>query len=1342
MKQFTKFIIGTLLLLPLLISAQTGPAGVGSSSSNILWVRSEDLSSLANGDRIATWADNSGNSNDLTQSDNLFKPEYVTNVQNGFPVVRFNQSNGRIRKTSFNDFPTSAITVFVVNKNNNESNDALFSYASSSANGGNDFLLFNSSNIATFRDNTNRSSSQSANDNSWHIIDVSWTSSGGDIELWKDNDSKYTNTLSDGVNITSGGCLAIAGEQDAVDGNYVSSQAHLGDFLEIIVYNIELNYAQRIIVGNYIAAKYNLTISNDFYAYQGSYSHDLAGIGRFNASNIHSSAQSADLITIGNASAMGANGEYLLFAHDNGSISSWSSTGSPYNTQKIARKFRIDETGDVGTVDITLNEDDLAALPAGYTKYGVMIDADGDFTSGATVYEMASSVPDYKATGVEVADGDYMCIIAIKPTVQFSSNSGSALENANASTNIELNYVPVSGVSVDYSTSNGSAISGSDYTAIASTTMNFPAGTKTQSVSVSVTDDGAGEGNEDFTINLASPSAGLNIGTNSTYTHTINDNDNTRKIYFSAASSSASEATTSVNITVEINSADGSNATTADYTVTGGTATGGGTDYTLASGTASISSGNTTTNISITINNDALDEDNETIIIELSNTSANCNLSGTDPIEHTYTINDNDDPPTIYFTNTTSSGAESVASKNIEVRLSAVSSKDISVSFSGSGTANSGSDYSISTSSPITISAGSTTKNITLSIVNDNTQESDETVILTLSGPTNATLGANTQHTYTITNDDYIGYSGPGGVGKSTNLKLWVKAEDIPGSADGDKISSWPDKSGNSNNLSQSNNTFRPYYYKNIINGYQVARFSDDNDRLIKTSFSDFPTAEITSYYVGYTTTANNDASLSYASSGSNNDYLLFGSNNVTVFRGNQRAATSINARNAWAIVGASWRNSDDKMYAYLNGQQKANTTVSASSDIIQNGCLAIGAEQDAIDDNYDVDQDYEGDMAEVFIYNVILNSAQTNIVNNYLSAKYNITMAANDKYTGDNSGNGDYDFEVIGIGSESDGVHNEAHGSGGLWIKQNSNFGNGDYLLIGHNEVGPQLYEPADDAGLTAPAIEQRWARDWYFDITNAGAMISVDLYFDFDEAEMNSASTPAGTTSNYKLIYRSGTSGNWSIIASANSKSASQLIFENISLTNGDGHYALGTIDKDASPLPIELIAFSAIKQENKVELRWTTATETNNDFFTIERSTELINWKVIGTKKGQGNSTISHSYSIFDNKPINGLSYYRLVQTDFDGTTTSSDAISINFFKEQLKVYPNPVNNKLIVESQAVIDRIYIYNQLGEQIIVSQKVNSKNYKLNTEKLSKGIYFVKVNYKDGESEMIKIVK
>ena len=176
---------------------------------------------------------------------------------------------------------------------------------------------------------------------------------------------------------------------------------------------------------------------------------------------------------------------------------------------------------------------------------------------------------------------------------------------------------------------------------------------------------------------------------------------------------------------------------TVNYSVTG-TATGSGTDYTLANGILTINAGLTSGTINITgIVNDSLDEPNETVIVTLSNPS-NATL-GTNNV-HTYTINDNDNAPVVEFNNTSSNDAESVSSKAITVDLSAASSQDVTVNYVVTGTATgSGTDYTLA-DGIATIPANATSTTITIgNIVDDSLDELNETVIVTLSNPNNAT---------------------------------------------------------------------------------------------------------------------------------------------------------------------------------------------------------------------------------------------------------------------------------------------------------------------------------------------------------------------------------------------------------------------------------------------------------------------------------------------------------------------------------------------------------------------------------------------------------------------------
>ena len=188
-------------------------------------------------------------------------------------------------------------------------------------------------------------------------------------------------------------------------------------------------------------------------------------------------------------------------------------------------------------------------------------------------------------------------------------------------------------------------------------------------------------------------------------------------------------------ITVNL-SAISSKDVTVNYVVTG-TATGSGTDYVLADGTLTINAGSTSGTITIeNIADDSLDEENETVIITLSNPS-NATL-GSDNV-HTYTINDNDSGPVIDFNITSSSGVESISSVGLTVDLSEVSGQNVTVDYAVTGTATgSGTDYTL-TDGTLTINAGETSGTITISnIVDDSIAEINETVIVTLSNPSNA----------------------------------------------------------------------------------------------------------------------------------------------------------------------------------------------------------------------------------------------------------------------------------------------------------------------------------------------------------------------------------------------------------------------------------------------------------------------------------------------------------------------------------------------------------------------------------------------------------------------------
>ena len=175
--------------------------------------------------------------------------------------------------------------------------------------------------------------------------------------------------------------------------------------------------------------------------------------------------------------------------------------------------------------------------------------------------------------------------------------------------------------------------------------------------------------------------------------------------------------------------------------------------------------------------------------------------------------------------------------------------------------------------------------------------------------------------------------------------------------------------------------------------------------------------------------------------------------------------------------------------------------------------------------------------------------------------------------------------------------------------------------------------------------------------------------------------------------------------------------------------------------TPLPINLLFFNAQPTKEKVVTTWETSSELNNNFFTVERSRDGFNFESIGIVQGQGNSTSLHHYEYEDNRPLKGISYYRLRQTDFDGRSTLSRMIAVNFADRrdfQCAAYPNPFTDKVflnISSSQAGEVRFVLSDEKGK--IVNTELRNlcagfSTYELQTAEIENGIYFLSVESSD----------
>lgn len=185
------------------------------------------------------------------------------------------------------------------------------------------------------------------------------------------------------------------------------------------------------------------------------------------------------------------------------------------------------------------------------------------------------------------------------------------------------------------------------------------------------------------------------------------------------------------------------------------------------------------------------------------------------------------------------------------------------------------------------------------------------------------------------------------------------------------------------------------------------------------------------------------------------------------------------------------------------------------------------------------------------------------------------------------------------------------------------------------------------------------------------------------------------------------------------------------------GSGPNNGGVISSSSGPLPIELISFEGRPAVGIVELYWSTASEINNDFFTVERSDNGIDFKEVDIVKAINSATSLSHYQLNDNAPMKGINYYRLKQTDFDDSYSYSNIITIEFNEHiEFSVYPNPLmqDNALTLSFDQVYAagvEVTIYDITGKTVF-AEKIslgNLREVKLKNVHLNSGIYMIRMS-------------
>lgn len=417
--------------------------------------------------------------------------------------------------------------------------------------------------------------------------------------------------------------------------------------------------------------------------------------------------------------------------------------------------------------------------------------------------------------------------------------------------------------------------------------------------------------------------------------------------------------------------------------------------------------------------------------------------------------------------------------------------------------------------------------------------------------------------------------TGPGGLEKS-DLELWLRADRGVVKNVSNVVSEWGDQSGFNRYVYQDSAAQRPDWIPNSVNGLPVIRFNPNGDVGNGTLVEYFKSDGI---WPGGTPGAVG-ASLVFAAKSNIND--TFGYQSIIRYQGatwlinpwyntviiNEDSGTSgVNTGLVplqWNISEGLFRaNQTNGFQTYNKGAlvaQKNSANVVLGANQLLVGACCGGAAVNAESPNADV--------GEIVTFSERLNDARRVLLQNYMSARFNTALTANDIYAGDTAGAGNYDWDLAGIGRSGnpvdfgDGANALGAGrhmlgnSAGMIVEEISFLqDSGDYIVIGHNDVPNDL----TNNDLAGSGAQRRWNRIWYLDKTDVNSNGGqVRLTFDISDGN------PGGLNSgDLVLLRRAGTTGNFSIIANNPAALGDQYSFVLNANSLTDAYYTVAEVD-----------------------------------------------------------------------------------------------------------------------------------------------------------------------------------
>ncbi|MBK6527414.1 MAG: T9SS type A sorting domain-containing protein [Crocinitomicaceae bacterium] len=596
-----------------------------------------------------------------------------------------------------------------------------------------------------------------------------------------------------------------------------------------------------------------------------------------------------------------------------------------------------------------------------------------------------------------------------------------------------------------------------------------------------------------------------------------------------------------------------------------------------------------------------------------------------------------------------------------------------------------------------------------------------------------------------LTNLEGFAQTGPGGVGNSANNAFWIRADlGTSTTTNGSPVSSWQDVSGNGNDISQTTAVQQPLYTASLMNGYPAVLFDNNSTAGQNDYFSGLDDASLDNTNGLTIFTVVRQTNLAGAARsiiakrtnvGVNQAYMFFFYTSdrihTDIVSNDNRFSTPAPAFTTGTNYilnlhydGTFAAGSRAKVYA---GQTLLVTSTESAATIPDyNSPLIIGATH--VGDN----RAFGGYISEIILYREALGLSERILVDNYLSAKYDIAIASNNVYTMDTPANGNYDHDVAGIGRESaTDLNTDGQGTGIVRVLNATGLDNNEYMMWGHDNDILQAINSTD-----IPAgVDARVERLWRTSMSNkAGAAVdvgAVDMQWDL-------SGLGAVTASDLRLLVDTDNDGIFADetpISGATDLGGGIYSFAGVGVLSDQRRFTIATINLIQTPLPVELVLFDAISDDNKtVNIFWQTKSEINSDFFEVEHSRDGSDWSVIAKEEGAGNSSVILDYKVVHETPNIGANYYRLKQVDLDGVVAYSVIRFVSISNLSFTLYPNPSYDSFTISNSAGgFAYLKVYNSMGQLVMFNDfEADSQQAKrtFNLEDFPAGIYFVETNF------------